>query len=60
MSAGPQEALKSVYHRVRTKPMTDVMVVAAGFDFNDASEPVGDAFPAESNATVFAIQAQAV
>ena len=57
MSTGPLEALKSVYHHVRTKPMTDAMVVAAGFDFNDASEPVGDAFPAESNATVFAIRA---
>ena len=48
------EALKSVYHHVRTKPMTDAMVVAAGFDFNDASGSVGEAFPAESNATVFA------
>ncbi|MEI8159331.1 MAG: hypothetical protein WCH60_20920, partial [Burkholderiales bacterium] len=57
MSTGPLEALKSVYHHVNTEPMTDAMVVAAGFDFNDASEPVGDAFPAESNATDFAIQA---
>jgi hypothetical protein len=37
--------------------MTDAMVVAAGFDFNDASEPAGDAFPAESNATDFTIMA---
>ena len=57
MGTGLMEALKSAYQHVRTKPMTDAMVVAAGFDFNDASEPVGDAFPAESNATVFAIMA---
>ena len=57
MGTGLMEALKSAYQHVNTKPMTDAMVVAAGFDFNDASEPVGDAFPAESNATVFAIMA---
>ena len=57
MSTGPLEALKSVYHHVNTEPMTDAMVVAAGFDFNGTSEPVGGAFPAESNASAFAIQA---
>ena len=57
MGTDTLEALKSAYQHVRTKPMTDAMVVAAGFDFNDASEPVGDAFPAESNAPAFAIMA---
>jgi hypothetical protein len=57
MSTGPLEALKSVYHHVNTEPMTQTMAVAAGFDFTDTSEPVGVAFPAESNATDFAIQA---
>lgn len=51
------EALKSAYHHVHTEPITDAKVVVAGFDFNDTSEPVGEAFPAESNATVFAILA---
>lgn len=57
MSTDTLEALKSAYQYVRTNPMADAMVVAAGFDFNDASEPVGDAFPAESNAPAFAIMA---
>ena len=54
---GPLQALKSVYHHVNTEPMTPAMLVAAGFDFNDTSGPVGDAFPAESNASAFAILA---
>ena len=57
MSTGPLQALKSVYHHVNTEPMTQTMAVAAGFDFTDTSEPVGNGFPAESNATDFAIQA---
>jgi hypothetical protein len=57
MSTDTLEALKSAYQYVRTNPMADAMVVAAGFDFNDASEPVGAAFPAESNAPAFAIMA---